>query len=278
MAFARPPSQVGVTAVLSLMLFAVGIFFARPRVFSIPCSVKLRPYQGSSALRVLRHAGRAVRAIGSSFLRFAPSHAATDMPFNRVHGESSQGRHACLWRQGAKEDITRDLPVSTPPLHKFFSWKQHRSILRRMNLQLEGKRALVTGSSKGIGEAIVRFLAAEGATVLVHGRDRSETEQVVNSIDKQGGKAFAVTGDLTDDNAVDRLVLEAEQMVGAIDILVNNAGGSGPKDTWATTQPAAWASAYDRNVLAAVRATTRVLPKMRQARWGRVITSRVWPV
>ena len=140
-----------------------------------------------------------------------------------------------------------------------------------MNLQLDGKRALVTGSSKGIGEAIARFLAAERATVLVHGRDRSEAEQVANSINEQGGKAYPVTGDLTVDSAVDRLALEAEQMVGAIDILVNNAGGSGPKDTWATTQPVAWASAYDRNVLAAVRTTTRVLPKMRQARWGRVI-------
>ncbi len=140
-----------------------------------------------------------------------------------------------------------------------------------MNLQLGGKRALVTGSSKGIGEAIARFLAAEGATVLVHGRDRSETEQVVDSVNKKGGKAYAVTGDLTDDSAVDRLVLEAEQMVGAVDILVNNAGGSGPKDTWATTQPSEWSSAYDRNVLAAVRATTRILPKMRQARWGRII-------
>lgn len=140
-----------------------------------------------------------------------------------------------------------------------------------MDLQLGGKRALVTGSSKGIGEAIARFLAAEGATVLVHGRDRDAIEQVVVSITEQRGKAYSLIGDLTDDSTVDRLVAEAEQIVGAIDILVNNAGGSGPKDTWATTQPAAWASAYDRNVLAAVRTTTRVLPKMRQARWGRVI-------
>ncbi len=140
-----------------------------------------------------------------------------------------------------------------------------------MDLQLHGKRALVTGSSKGIGEAIARFLAAEMAVVLVHGRDRDATRQVAESITQHGGQAYPVIGDLTDDSAVDHLIAEAEAAVGSIDILVNNAGGSGPKDTWAITQPTAWAEAYDRNVLAAVRVTTRVLPKMRQARWGRVI-------
>lgn len=56
-----------------------------------------------------------------------------------------------------------------------------------------------------------------------------------------------------------------------IDILVNNAGGSGPKDDWSTTSSANWAASYDRNVLAAVRVSTQLLPPMRQARWGRVI-------
>lgn len=140
-----------------------------------------------------------------------------------------------------------------------------------MNLHLRGKRALVTGSSKGIGEAIARFLAAEGVTVLVHGRDQEMAEQVVDGILRQGHEAHFVTGDLTDDSAVDRLVLDAERKVGSVEILVNNAGGSGPKDTWATTQPPAWTSAYDRNVLAALRLITRVLPTMRQERWGRVI-------
>jgi NAD(P)-dependent dehydrogenase (short-subunit alcohol dehydrogenase family) len=78
-------------------------------------------------------------------------------------------------------------------------------------------------------------------------------------------------GDLTHDEAVVRLVAEAEERVGAINILVNNAGGSGPKNDWQATLAAGWASTYDRNVLAAVRVSTRLLPRMRQARWGRVI-------
>jgi 3-oxoacyl-[acyl-carrier protein] reductase len=140
-----------------------------------------------------------------------------------------------------------------------------------MDLQLGDKIALVTGSSKGIGEAIAMTLAREGANVVVHGRDRAQTQRVVNSIIANGGRAYAVLGDLTADEAVERLVAEAEERVGTINILVNNAGGSGPQNDWGTTAPAGWAATYDRNVLAAVRVSTRLLPKMRQARWGRVI-------
>ncbi len=141
-----------------------------------------------------------------------------------------------------------------------------------MDLKLQGKRALVTGSSKGIGEAIARVLAREGAIVIVHGRDREKAERVASSIIALGGQAHVVIGDLTQDDAVERLVTEAEKVTGAVDILVNNAGGSGGvKENWENTQLSSWSSAYDRNVLAAVRVTSRVLPKMRQAKWGRVI-------
>ncbi|MGI4878791.1 MAG: SDR family NAD(P)-dependent oxidoreductase [Janthinobacterium lividum] len=140
-----------------------------------------------------------------------------------------------------------------------------------MDLQLHGKTTLVTGSSKGIGEAIAKALAREGASVVVHGRDAAQADRVVDAIVANGGRACAVLGDLTQDDAVERLVAEANDRVGAIDILVNNAGGSGPKNDWQTTTAATWASTYDRNVLAAVRISTRLLPAMRQAGWGRVI-------
>jgi 3-oxoacyl-[acyl-carrier protein] reductase len=141
-----------------------------------------------------------------------------------------------------------------------------------MDLRLQGKRTLVTGSSKGIGEAIARAFASEGAIAIIHGRDREKAERVVFDIIAQGGQAHVVVGDLTDDNAVEQLIAESIKMVGAIDILVNNAGGSGgTKDSWDAPQPASWASAYDRNVLAALRVTSRVLPAMREAKWGRII-------
>ncbi len=112
-----------------------------------------------------------------------------------------------------------------------------------MNLQLTGKRALVTGSSKGIGEAIARVLASEGAIVMVHGRNQEQTQRVATDIAALGGKSYAVTGDLLEDDAVEGMIGDVQRLVGAVDILVNNAGGSGPKETWEATQPDSWASA-----------------------------------
>ena len=140
-----------------------------------------------------------------------------------------------------------------------------------MDLQLTGKRALVTGSSIGIGEEIARVLASEGATVALHGRDHDRAARVAAGITKAGGKAVVVTGDLTDDAAVKRLHAAVTGELGGLDILVNNAGGSGEKSRWEETPVEAWAEAFDRNVLAAVRLTNRLLPAMRAARWGRIV-------
>lgn len=141
-----------------------------------------------------------------------------------------------------------------------------------MDLNLSGKTALVTGSSKGIGEAIVKKLAAEHAVVIVHGRDRGQAERVASEIIALGATAYVVVGDLTHDDEVHQLLEAARNLAGPIDILINNAGGSGGlKESWTNTRATSWASAYDRNVLAALRVTTGLLPAMREARWGRVI-------
>ena len=134
-----------------------------------------------------------------------------------------------------------------------------------MDLRLNGKRALITGSSVGIGEAIAHALAAEGAAVAVHGRDRERADQVARGIIATGGKAVVVLGDLTIDEDVRRMTDEALRLLGGVDILVNNAGGSGEKRIWESTPARDWAAAYDRNVLAAVRVTNILLPKMRAA-------------
>jgi 3-oxoacyl-[acyl-carrier protein] reductase len=140
-----------------------------------------------------------------------------------------------------------------------------------MDLKLDGRIALVTGSSKGIGEGVARGLAREGAIVIVHGRNKTKTEEVAHDIIAQGGRAYVVIGDLTNDDEVQRLVDEALAFVKPVDILINNAGGSGETEDWATTRPETWAIGYDRNVLGAVRITTRLLPSMREAKWGRIV-------
>lgn len=140
-----------------------------------------------------------------------------------------------------------------------------------MDLKLDGKVALVTGSSKGIGEGVARGLAREGVIVIVHGRDRTATEEVAHDIVAKGGQAHAVFGDLTDDAAVQRLVDDAQAFVKPVAIVINNAGGSGEPEDWSTTRAETWASGYDRNVLAAVRVTSLLLPGMRAGGWGRIV-------
>ena len=143
-----------------------------------------------------------------------------------------------------------------------------------MDLRLDGKRALVTGSSSGIGEAIARYLAKEGATVVVHGRNAERTRAVAAAIADAGGGSYAVTGDLTDDASVSALVATIEREVGGIDILVNNAGGR-PKgfarDGWLGQGSEAWLDTYKLNVIATVRLIDTLAPGMIERGWGRCI-------
>jgi 3-oxoacyl-[acyl-carrier protein] reductase len=140
-----------------------------------------------------------------------------------------------------------------------------------MNYYLNEKRALVTGSSSGIGEAIAKALAAEGVFVAIHGRDEERAARVRQDIETTGGKAVIVLGDLSGSGDAERVADSATSLLGGIDILVNNAGGSGEKDPLARTLPEEWAEMYDKNVLSIVRLTRRLVPPMREAGWGRVV-------
>jgi 3-oxoacyl-[acyl-carrier protein] reductase len=137
-----------------------------------------------------------------------------------------------------------------------------------MDLQLKGTRALVTGSSSGIGLEIARLLAAEG--VVVHGRDRARTEAAAHEI----GAAGVAIGDLTTDAGADAVAEAVTSALAAavraeVDILVNNAGGYAHR-SWEAT-PAEWAETYESNVVSGVRMIQRFVPGMRERGWGRVI-------
>ncbi|MGW4483391.1 SDR family NAD(P)-dependent oxidoreductase [Amycolatopsis sp. NPDC004368] len=131
-----------------------------------------------------------------------------------------------------------------------------------MDLQLTGRRALVTGSSSGLGEAIARLLAEEGADVVVHGRDEGRTNAVAEKI---GAEAVAI-GDLATDEGAQRVAEQA----GEVDILVNNAGAYEHRG-WADATPTEWARTYEVNVVSGVRMIRHLVPGMRERGWGRVI-------
>ncbi|GAA4326958.1 SDR family NAD(P)-dependent oxidoreductase [Mucilaginibacter gynuensis] len=138
-----------------------------------------------------------------------------------------------------------------------------------MDLQLKGKRALVTGSSAGLGEAIARLLAAEGAAVIVHGRNKSRAAAVAEGIKNDGGQATFVLGDLSTDEGADAVAGNV-LADGPVDILVNNAGAYQPR-AWMDVSAAEWGKSYNINVLAYVRMIHRLLPAMKTLGWGRMI-------
>ena len=139
-----------------------------------------------------------------------------------------------------------------------------------MNLQLTGKRALVTGSTSGIGEQIAKTLAAEGVKVIVHGRRQAEADRVVHEIMQTGGTAVATTGDLASDEETAAVVKASLAAFAGVDILVNNAGMF-PMQPWLQTTATDWLELYNANVASVVRLVTQLVPPMVERKWGRVI-------
>jgi NAD(P)-dependent dehydrogenase (short-subunit alcohol dehydrogenase family) len=144
-----------------------------------------------------------------------------------------------------------------------------------MDLQLTRKRALVTGSSSGIGRGIAQVLAREGAHVIVHGRHEERTHATVASIEREGGQAFAALGDLATDEGAAAVVEAVEAVTGGLDILINNIGGNesagGGLTGWFNDTPAVWSGTMQQNLIAPVRMIHAFVPAMRDRGWGRVI-------
>jgi len=144
-----------------------------------------------------------------------------------------------------------------------------------MDLELTGKRALITGSSSGIGRGIATVLAAEGVEVVVHGRSAERAEAVARAIKEAGGKAHVVTGDLTSETEAAAVVADVQDALGHVDILINNVGGNeaagGGLHDWFSDTPEIWNGIYAQNVIAPVRMVHAFVPAMRERGWGRVI-------
>jgi 3-oxoacyl-[acyl-carrier protein] reductase len=136
---------------------------------------------------------------------------------------------------------------------------------------LEGKTALVTGSSRGIGRAIAVALAQAGAAVVVNYlRRAAEARAVEKEIAALGRASVSVQADVSQASEVERLVRTAEERVGPIDILVNNAGIARVQPVEEITERD-WDDLIDTNLKSCFLVTQAVLPGMRARQWGRIV-------
>lgn len=138
-----------------------------------------------------------------------------------------------------------------------------------MNLSLEGKKAVVTGASLGIGEAAVKELADLGAAVSFCARNASAVEQLAAYKPTGSGSVTGYVADMADVESTNQF-LDAIEANGGADILVNNVGAS-PSRNFLYMSDEDWMELHELNILSAVRCTRRLLPNMRKQKWGRVV-------
>jgi 3-oxoacyl-[acyl-carrier protein] reductase len=142
-----------------------------------------------------------------------------------------------------------------------------------MDLRIAGKRALVLGGNRGIGQGIAQALAAEGVHVALTGRDAQRMSKAVTELKASNPKvdvqAFAL--DLADTAALTGFASNITEKFGAIDILINNTGGPGYGGA-SQRGAAEWISSFNEMVLSVITLTDAFLPGMRQRQWGRIMT------
>jgi 3-oxoacyl-[acyl-carrier protein] reductase len=139
-----------------------------------------------------------------------------------------------------------------------------------MDLGLSGRRAVVTGGSKGLGKAIAAELLAEGAEVVICSRNEAELEATAAELRKPGGTVTAFCCDVTDPDQVTAFIRESASSMGGIDILVNNAGGARPGRFESLTDTD-WQEDFEVKLMSQIRCTRAALPLLRQSPAARVI-------
>lgn len=140
-----------------------------------------------------------------------------------------------------------------------------------MDLGIEGRPAIVTGASKGIGKSIAEGLLRERANVALVARTEKDLIGVAEEFAELPGEAHPVPADLTVDGDVQAMVDRTVERFGGLDILVNNAGRLGPGDPFDEVSVEDWEQVFALNVFGVVRTTKASLPHLKENGWGRVV-------
>lgn len=138
-------------------------------------------------------------------------------------------------------------------------------------MHLTGRTAIITGGGRGIGRAIARRFAAEGAAVLVAARTETQVQAVAAEITERGGKAFHLAADVCSESDCSAIFAAAENRLGRVDILVNNAGDYGPVKPVEEILPEEWDRVIATHLRAAFLLTRLVLPGMYARGRGAII-------
>lgn len=138
-------------------------------------------------------------------------------------------------------------------------------------LRMEGEQALVTGSTAGIGRAVARRFAAEGAAVCVTGRDAGRGAAIVDQIVEQGGTAVFLRADVSVEEECQALVDGAAEALGGLTVLVNNAAGGGPDAPVGELTTEAWERTLLVNLTAPMWLARAAIPHMRAAGHGAIV-------
>ena len=141
-----------------------------------------------------------------------------------------------------------------------------------MSIDVQGKWALVTGASRGVGQQIARGLAARRCNLVLHSRDLTHTQQLESELSLRGIRVVSLAAELSSQQEVDQMVSDALRVSDGIDILFNNAALMTPSREPFTDTPAEdFRRSFEINVISPIRITYRLLPHMRRRRWGRIV-------
>ena len=140
-----------------------------------------------------------------------------------------------------------------------------------MDLQINGRIALVCGSSSGLGLSIATRLVQEGCRVALNGRDQARLDAAVDAVERDvGTRPHAFVADVSEEQSVSKLVARVADKLGPIDILLTNAGGP-PARTFAEADSETWLRAMDLNLHSAINLCRQTIPGMQERGWGRVV-------